>query len=260
MDIGLKNSFFSFHITDNVQVRAFYPKAFFSLLKDVRSGNTDLAGSRYELNQLGINGVHYRTFGVGYRYGINEYISVGAKVKYIQGLSSIRSKNNGLAFNVGAGSTQFNIENDINFLYTGLAFLGKDSLSLKDYFVGNSNGNNGFAFDIGLNLRLNDQLEFFVTAIDIGGLTMKNRVQEFTLNNSSVNLSANNLDDFEQELGDTFDEAFLSEELTDTTFNIGLTSQAFVGGLIDLKNIIQLVWSQILNLRMAALILEAQLL
>ena len=116
-----------------------------------------------------------------------------------------------------------------------MAFLAEDSLSLQDYFVGLSDGNSGFGFDVGLNLRFNDQFEVFATAIDIGSLTMKNRVQEFMVSPSSLNLDITDPVLFEEELNQTFDEAFLSEELADTTFNVGLTSQAFIGGTYRFK-------------------------
>lgn len=232
----LRNSFFSLHITDNVQIRGFYNKDFLQALNDVQQNSTgSVIGKQYDLAQLGIDGVHYRTFGFGYRRSVNEYVSVGAKLKYIQGLSSIQTKNNGLGLRSSPDNENFTISNNMNVLYNGLAFLGTDSLGIQDYFVGNSNGNIGFAFDIGLNLRLNDNLEFYVTAIDIGGLTMKNRVQQFSIDNNSLNLSTSNLEEFENELDDTFEDAFLSEELTDTTLRISLASQAFVGGTYRFK-------------------------
>ncbi len=230
-----RNNFFTFHISDNLQMRSFYPKPLFELLDDVNEGSTDLIGNRYDLFQLGVRGKHYRSFGLGYRGAINEYVSIGGNIKYLQGLNIIQSSNSELALSTNNDSDFFNIENSIDFLYTGLAFLADEELSPTDYFNGNSNGNSGFAFDLGLNLSLNDQLEFFVTAIDIGGLNWKNRIQEFSLNNGSIQLSSNNLDQFEEVLDTTFEDAFINEEIIDTTINTSLTSQAFVGGTFRFK-------------------------
>ena len=109
----------------------------------------------------------YNSFYVGAAVNVNEKLNVGARLKAINGIANVNTKQLQLGFYTDSTSIpafETNLQADV-FLQTSGMGLISDSLDFNPML------NTGFAFDFGANYKYNEQLEFSFALNDIGRIS-----------------------------------------------------------------------------------------
>ena len=226
-----RRTFFSFHIGERIDFNAGIPRAMFGLLGDVERGPQALANQQYDLGDFNQRGAHYRFFGFGVRTAINEYVSIGAKVKYLKGLKFIHTNNQGLNIFGISDNPMLGVQGTMDVFASGLDILSdSEGLTFWDYLQGSSLGNNGIAFDFGANLKFNENFEVFGSILDWGSISWESKVNKFSINDQSVQLDGTDLESFKSSFNDVVDNLFFNDQQVDTIITTDLVMQSFFGG------------------------------
>lgn len=229
IDFGfrVKKNFFSFQVTENLEFQADYPKALFELFNDIQNNiEVGAENSRtYVLDQLGFSGTHFRAYSLGYTRIITPQLSAGARLKYLSGLANVSTQNAGLRFVNDFDSEYFNIQGRMDVFSSGLKTLSDDSGA---YF--SSNGNHGFAFDLGADYQVNDQIEVFASLINVGSIHWKNDLTHNSFIANNVQLSTDSLDQFDEEISNFLDSLQMPSSFPLGVYKTKLPAMAYFGG------------------------------
>ncbi|TXD54291.1 MULTISPECIES: DUF5723 family protein [unclassified Polaribacter] len=163
-------TYLSFGFYTEIDAFGYYPKDVFTLLNEGNSGylNNNFLFSQivYKLDVLGV--LH---FGASHQF--TEKLTLGARFKVYSSAVNMRSKNNTGSFVTVAGreNAYKHIFSDINIISNSSGLIRNDEFlnSAGDYlqnvFLG---GNLGIGFDLGITYRINENLEFSGSILDIG--------------------------------------------------------------------------------------------
>lgn len=242
MDLGLKmdllylgirsgNFMFHMHIGEQINFNGVIPRSFYQMMNDIQQGGDQLYSNPYDLSALSVNGLHYRYLGAGFTAALNEYVSIGARAKYLKGLKLVDSNNRGLGFSAQPNSTNFRVNGALDILSSGLDYLADlDNRNIFDYFKGSSIGSHGMAFDLGVNIHVNKDLEIYGTILDIGKINWTQNIDKYTVNNNAKNKFSNeSTEAFKEDLDILTDELYLGESDFDTSFSSKIPMQMFGG-------------------------------
>ncbi len=247
LDLGLKmdllyfgirfgRMMFHMHIGERIALQSNFSKSMFQMISDVSQSSNDLYNSSYDLSNLRINGLHYRFLGAGLTGAINDYVSVGFRVKYLKGLKMIRSNNHNLGLSSSINSNRFNINGGLDILSTGMDYLADvDERNVFDYFKGSSFGSHGVALDVGINVQFTDKLEVFGSLLDLGKISWTKNIDKFTINNQQTTIRNSSLEEFEEDMDVVFDDLYAGESNFDTTFSSSLVAHAYGGARYQLN-------------------------
>jgi len=225
---------FSLGATEKVSINLLYPKELFGFVWD---GNVQYEGETIDMG-LSLKAMHYREFAFGMGYSINRDYNLGFRFKYLQGLGCIHTKKNDLLFSTGRTSEAFAYKFETDYL-VNIAGVGGEEMDFNEYFL---NGKNpGWGLDLGGTYRYSDDWSFSASIIDLGAITWKSEVENYTSNGSydflgvdigdflvktlvdqdSVNISFD-------EVRDSVIEEFNFEE-TSNTFRTSLITKVYLG-------------------------------
>ncbi len=128
----------------------------------------------------------YNEFSVGAAYEINEFLTLGGKVKYLSGVADASSEGNQLNLLTDEAAYQLTLDADYRVNSSGtLTYDGFDDLDF-DFEAGEFDAsqfftsNTGVAFDIGAHLTFG-RLDIAVSALDIGSINWEEDVNNYTL-------------------------------------------------------------------------------
>ncbi len=220
----IKNNFFSFQTGDYATFQVDYPKALFELLNDV--SNEQIANTKtYLLDQLGFNGTHFRSYGIGYTRVITPQLSMGVRAKWLSGLANVSTFNQGLSLVNALDNEYLTILGALSVYSSGLQTLENDP---STYFRGT--GNRGIAIDFGANLQVSDKIEVFGSILNLGRIRWKNDLTENTILAGNVEFSTSDFDQFEEELNNFVDSLQMPTALPLGSYTTRLPAMAYFGG------------------------------
>lgn len=224
IDFGfrIKKNFFSFQAAEHINVQADYPRSLFELLDDVAQGEVQQT-TAYDLSMLGINGLHYRTFGIGYTRSITPTFSAGVKLKFLSGLSNVSTLNQGLELFNNQDDAFLLIQGSLDVFSSGLKTLEEEP---ENYIRGT--GNRGFAMDIGAHFQPNEAIELFASMINIGKIKWKNDLTYNAIIAGNVQFPTSDIDTFEMEVERFVDS--LQTQTSVTAYDTRLPMMVYLGG------------------------------
>lgn len=227
----------TFHIGEKVNFRSEIPISAVELLGDVQQQTVLNSSQGYSMKNMSAEGLHYRYFGFGIRSAINKYVSVGFNVKYLKGIKFIHAIDRGISLVGDTDNPYFRVRGAVDVYASGLDILAdQDGLKAVDYLQGSSLGNNGFAFDFGINLRFNDQFEIHGSLIDLGKINWQNDLNRFTANERTLQLNKTDINLFEEDFERTVNQdIYGNTDLADTLFDTKLVTQMIVGAYYHLN-------------------------
>ncbi|MDX2071516.1 MAG: DUF5723 family protein [Haliscomenobacter sp.] len=219
-----------------------YPRPLAEMLFNV--GNSKIVNRTYNIQDFQYNVLQYRSIGIGYTRQINKKLSIGFRAKSLMGISQIQTSNDSMRFVSDADDRFFGVLGNLSFMSSGVQ-------NLKPYYgiLGNLNfgslatqalqrnpsnylqntGNNGFAFDLGLQLNVNKELDLYASLLNVGSITWKNDVTINPLADDNIEFPTQDLDYFNSEVLEFVDS--LGRKATiDTTFKTRLPALLYVGG------------------------------
>ena len=162
-----------------------YPK---EVAEFLFKGNGDMVGEEINIGKVGASISYYREYGLGLAYELGGRLKVGARLKYLQGFVNLSTPQNFEA-TIKTNNESYQLEADwqnFQFRTAGISQFSDDAINDEDlaaYF--GSNGNSGFAIDVGFEYRLNGYYAFALAANDIGYIGWKEHVKTYGLSDST---------------------------------------------------------------------------
>jgi hypothetical protein len=145
-------------------------------------GNEPFIGTEVDFN-LNLAMQSYNQIYVGYAQRFGK-ISVGGKLKYLNGISSLNTNDSKIKFRTALNNFETQIANDIN-IYSSTSFDLETTPSIPSpqlYFSGNS----GFGLDIGGSIELSSKSSITLGIIDIGKINWTDKV--YVYNNTKTGI------------------------------------------------------------------------
>ena len=201
LDFGMRSgrNFFSLSASENINIQADYPKAIFELFNEISLGDTLSQPKIYDLSSMGLNILHYRSYALGFTRQITPRLSAGARIKYLDGLGSISTRNTDFQFENDALNAALNINGSLEVSSSGLTTFTDDGVS---YLRGG--GNTGMAFDLGASYSTG-KLDLSASILNIGRITWKKDITKDTISSARFQFPTDDLGAFEAEYNRFYD-------------------------------------------------------
>ncbi len=159
---------FGFHIGKKNWVQLGFNQHFIAtysytsdFMKLILKGNAQFIGQTAELGGNAINATLYHDIGLSFARKINDKISAGVRVKYLIGAANIYTETSDVNLTTEQSSFALTGTSDI-LLHT--SYPNMDTFSTSFY-----GKNQGWAFDLGGQYRLNDKFSFSASVVDLFG-------------------------------------------------------------------------------------------
>ena len=162
-----------------------YPK---EIAEFLFKGNGDMVGRKIDIGKFGASINYYREYGLGLAYEFDGRLKVGARLKYLQGFVNLSTPHN---FNatLKTNNENYQFEADwqkFQFRTAGISQFSDEAINEEDlasYFI--SNGNSGFALDLGFEYKLNNYYAFSFAVNDMGYIGWKEHIETVGLPDST---------------------------------------------------------------------------
>lgn len=223
-----EKNYLSVNITDKTDIRFRYPK---DLIEFAWRGNGALLDKELMFN-LGFDMMHYTEYGLNFSRKINDKLTVGARLKYLNGKENIQTKRSDVTLLTDSKGFDITAQSDILINTAGIADTGAFSNSdfVKYYF---RRSNNGVAGDIGATYKPIDKLMISASVNDIGYISWNAHVRNYGSKNPGAKFTYTGID-LNQAFNDSssIDEIFqkVADSLANT-FEIVETQNAYKTGL-----------------------------
>lgn len=227
---NLGAGYLHFSLSENMLASGTYGRSLFGMLDDIdkqRLGRS-ITDTVYNHADFGLNGIYYRSFGLGYAQEILPGLSVGGRLRYLQGISGLQTQNDDLSFRFSRSQDYFQIQGQMAVLASGLDVLD-DAGFAPLAFGGN---NSGFALDFGVQYLLNRHFELSFSTINLGQISWKKAVarqvvdKDFPSDAESID---DHLDRWDQLFEDLVD-GKSSPQSGASSFTTPLPKRIFIGG------------------------------
>ncbi|MEO6904361.1 MAG: DUF5723 family protein [Bacteroidia bacterium] len=254
--IALPKSFLSFNVTEKINFRFRYPKAF---MEFIWKGNGEFLNQDMNFN-FGVSLMHYREYGLGYVYDINDKLTIGGKIKYLYGMENVYTERSAISMYTNANDFAITAKSDV-LIHTS----GVNSASTKNIQIGNyafNRNNHGMGLDIGAVYKLNEKIALSLSVIDMGAIKWKNATDNYISHNPNatftykgfdisklINNDSTNAKDAFKSLTDSLTQVFKIDTLHHS-YSTNLSSQIYIGGnysLTEKSNVGVLLYGQVLD-------------
>jgi outer membrane protein OmpA-like peptidoglycan-associated protein len=239
ISVGFKvkeKNYISINITEKVHTRFRYPK---DLIEFAWRGNGALLDRELHFN-LGFNMMHYTEYGASFTRQINDKLSIGGRLKYLNGKENIWTEKFDVRLTTESKHFAITAQSDILINTAGVAdTTAFQNFSPTKYMFKRSN--NGAGADLGANYKLNDKFSFSASVNDIGFISWNAHVRNYRSKNPGATFTYEGVDivkffndstsidkAFENTI-DSISGTFAIEE-TSNSYRTWLTPQIYLGG------------------------------
>jgi outer membrane protein OmpA-like peptidoglycan-associated protein len=242
LSFGIKfnNSFLNFSVKEHGRLMLRYPK---DLVDFVWNGNGPTLGQKMNLN-LGLEMMHYRSYGVSFNHEFQEKFGLGIGVKYLYGMENIHTERSDISITTNPSDYAITANSDILLNTSGITQGSYVEGELGRYLFGKKN--TGFAADFGAHYKPIENLKISLSVLDIGGITWRSNIRSYESVNPNANYTFRGLN-----LGDlindttTINDAF--NQTLDSIYNnfridtnsakyrTRLSPQVYLGGIYQLN-------------------------
>ena len=213
MFFGLKkdDQYFSFNINQKTNARITYPKSLISWPLEGPGTHGEM-----NLNQFSAKASNYTEFGFGYTRKINDQLTIGGRLKRLQGVAFAQTDIKG---SIVVGIDSIYIQHDPLSAYT-MDFENIETIMSKPVkaFL---NKNGGFGLDIGGTYTLSPLLTFSASLLDLGMIRWKTNTKSYSVSDMSYSfkgvdiaglVSDGNTNSLENDMDAILDNYQLSEQ------------------------------------------------
>ncbi|MFP4619983.1 MAG: DUF5723 family protein [Bacteroidales bacterium] len=175
--------YFSFHAREKSALKLTYPR---DLMTFITKGN--MKGEHVNLSNLNLYTNHYLEYSLGYSGKMDQDLSYGLRVKYLNGLANFQTSEFNLDLYTSEQADSMSLTSDIELQGTAPVNVTTDSLGYIDEMKGlepqvsDLFENPGFAIDFGVNYQLMDDLEVSASVTDLGFINYTNYSHRYTVN------------------------------------------------------------------------------
>jgi hypothetical protein len=200
-----------------------YPK---SLINWFWNGNAEYIGRDVTFGKLGLTTNYFREYGLAYAMDASDQgIKLGIRAKFYQGIVNASTP---AGFDVDIltenENFQINLDNQKLMLRTaGVATL-EDGNNIVNYLI--SNGNRGFGIDLGLEKKLNRYYTVGLGITDIGFISWKEGIQNYSVADTSmryVGVNLKGLHDLVESVQDSLLDKFSLDSNTNSYRTLAVT-------------------------------------
>lgn len=236
----LGNHYFHASVQEKAQVRISLPRDLFRFILDGNGGPN--LGQTFQFH-FKADAIHYREWAVGYAYNLGDKLTIGGRVKYLQGFNIIETQHADV--NLTTSPEDYSYLVNANFqLNTASSFgkiiptdsNGKNSFKPKSLM---QTHNHGMALDLGFNYKLNDKWSFNGSILDMGFIHWNQNVvtiasrdpnAKYKFDGIHVNSVDTNssVDQYLKNVGDSLAKVF-KVDTVHRAFNSGLSTEFFLG-------------------------------
>ena len=194
ISFGIKaaKNYFSLNITEKADVNFTFSK---SLMEFLYEGNAATAGTVQQLNP-GLEGIHYREYGISWSREISSLITAGIRVKYLYGMEHTITKGTGITIYTNPEDFSITANTDYTIYTSGLDTNSFKNLEISKYAF--NKRNKGYAIDAGVTMRPLKSVEITASVIDFGSIkwSTDNVVYHTNTQKEGFIYSGINLDEF----------------------------------------------------------------
>ncbi len=250
-------NFFSFNVTEKIDVRFRYPKAFMEFLW---KGNGAYLDKEMKFD-FGLDFSHYREYGLGFAREINDKLSVGAKVKYLYGMENFNIKRSDISIQTASEDYAITAKANIEINSSGII---SDSTSpefnASQYAF--SRKNSGFGIDLGATYKATEKFTVSASVIDLGFINWKDNPTNYVSHdqnakftykgfelNQLINGDSSSTKDIGKTLGDSLSKIFKIDTLHNS-YKTNLSSKIYIGGnysLTEKSTVGAILFSQVFD-------------
>lgn len=241
-----KKHFFTAAITDKAGIKLGYPKDLFRFIIDGNGGSN--LGETFDF-RFSADAYHYREYGVGYAYRLTDKLTLGTKIKYLQGTSrvelkdaylKIRTRPEDYALEI-SGNYQLNVASSLGQIITAD---GSDlELDPRGFYKGIKN--TGWGIDLGAEYTVMDKLKLSASLIDLGYINWKQNATSivaanpnatFVYDGYKISSSDSSIDpgEYFERIGDSLIGMFGSDTLR-RSFRTALSTELMFGASYALR-------------------------
>ena len=226
-DVGfrVKKNFFSFTVSEQLQLQVDFPSTVFELLDDIEKELADQVSKTYDLSHLGLHALHYRSYAFGYTRSILTGLSAGLRLKWLSGLGSARTDNQALVFENNLQKLTVSVKGSLAFYTSGLGALEQGAATYL-----RNRGNQGLALDAGVQFQPNEKIELFAHILNLGSIQWENELNTDRIQAASFTPSIENIQNFEEDARQFFDSLQSNTRSSLDPFRTRLPAYGYVGG------------------------------
>ncbi len=185
----------------------------------------------------------YLQTSLGAAYKLNDKLTFGARLKYINGLANITTETSSLIVEV---------DNNYQMTITGNARVNTSGISTTNtgggYNLADNLGNNfGWGIDLGATYKFMDKLTLSASINDLGAINWKNNIRQYSLDPAKarytfsgfdINQLLNGNDDYLHQQLDSLQKKFEMTESTSGSYTTSLPAKFYLSGRYELiKNL-----------------------
>jgi hypothetical protein len=248
-----KNYYFHFNISNHGETRIGIPGDLIKL-KDGNWDSSEEVPRDFKLGNLGVDAFDYIQIAAGVSTNLNEYISVGATVKYLLGTAGIFNRKSRLDLNTESDPIVLNAFINYNIYASfpvdvyynrftdfvdSVNFENSFSDPVHDFIL---NKNRGLALDAGILYDYSDRILLSASIINLGYIRWRSNINRFesegsfTFHGFDLSKYAPGSDETElfQALLDSIDNSFIFSS-SNKPFTSFMTPKIYLGGLYKLN-------------------------
>ncbi len=219
------------------------------LLKLAWNGNSPYVNQTLNMSHTAVNAYHLIDYHLGISVPIGKKFRVGARFHFLQGLSNISTKNNGISMKTVLNSdNEYEIHARTNFLVNTSGLPDSTGFNARNYFLNFKN--RGFAIDLGVDIQLTKQVSINASILNWGKVFYRSNTKTYKSVKDSINFNGASIDFINNDdpmgsIGDTLKKIFdLKEE--SQNYQIKLPARILIGGEYytkDMRNDFSLLFS-----------------
>jgi hypothetical protein len=239
-----KDYYFSFSVSDIVDWNVLYSG---DMVKLAVNGNAQFIGKTVSFAPSYLKATHYREYAFGAAWDFDSQWNFGAKVKMLFGKSNIHTKSLDASLHTEENNYYLTTETNI-MINTSMpaSWREGDGVNINSAYLFYG-GSFGMSVDLGATYKLNDELAFSASVLDLGYIKFDRNFKNFSNNNvkwtfegiDALEFDGMTDDEIDQrlkEIGDSLKKKFEIEE-TWHSYNIMMTAKVYLAGTYKLSDI-----------------------
>lgn len=224
----VKESFLTFSLANKASFRFMYPKDLFRLAFE--GNGSSLLGERASIDGLGIDMLSYLEFAVGYNRTFNEKLTLGGRLKYIQGLGAVYTKHSQLGLHTDETTFDLTLDGQLTInssnldVYKLAPLVGFEYLPYLVFYGLEDMPNHGIGVDLGGNYKLNDKISLSASVLDLGVIKWNSNVSNYSSDSVSFTFKGVDINEF---LSDSSDVLQSIQDSLSSVFGYSTNEDAF---------------------------------
>ena len=187
--LKIKKNYFSFFLTNKTWIEARYPRDLFSL---AWKGNAQFIGSFADFRGMGVDFINYNEYAIGWSRAFADKFSLGAHVKYLQGLMNFKTATSDITLKVD--TTTYWLTADYSLKIKIAAPVDTNGISIHSAKDVLTFGNRGLGLDLGGTYKFNDKLKLSASLLDLGYIHWTKNTKSYFIENQQIKFEGIKID------------------------------------------------------------------